>query len=64
MSCWLCTPYVEAESVDVALVLPMDIRHVCEVLLVSVDGRDKGWLNHAMATTPQVSEDYGSIMSC
>ncbi|CAE7367133.1 unnamed protein product [Symbiodinium sp. CCMP2592] len=62
ISLWVCSPHFAPESIDVAVAFPLDIQHMYDIVLDSVDGMGQNWLTHTMVTTPQISEDYVSVI--
>ncbi|OLQ02300.1 hypothetical protein AK812_SmicGene14861 [Symbiodinium microadriaticum] len=62
ISAWLCSPYFAPESVDIAMPFPLDLQRLYDAMLDSTQKMDQEWLDWAMATTPQLHEDFASIM--
>ena len=59
---WLCTPFVEPESLDVAVMFPTSLERIEGVIQDSACGLDTLECTEVVATTPQINDDYGSFL--
>ena len=62
VSFWICSPGYESVSLDVAVRFPTDMQHMHEVIQDSLLDLPTETLNHTVATYPQISEDFGSML--
>ena len=61
ISVWLCSPNMDPESMGVAMQFPITWNRIQEVIEEFPHGLDVVWLTE-VATQPQLSEHYGSII--
>ncbi|CAE7299602.1 unnamed protein product [Symbiodinium sp. CCMP2592] len=62
ISLWACSPHFTPKSIDVAVAFPCELQHLYDIVLDSVGEMSHNWLTHTMATNPQISEDYASVI--
>ncbi|CAE7830408.1 Pol [Symbiodinium sp. CCMP2592] len=62
VSVWIATPHSEPESVDVGLAFPLTLNGLFDVARESVNAMSERWLSSVVATRPQLSEDYASLL--
>ena len=62
ISIWVCAPMTEAESVDVALPFPLTVDDVYDVARDARNATAQTWLTHVVPTTPQLHDDYASVL--
>ncbi|CAE7722823.1 unnamed protein product, partial [Symbiodinium sp. CCMP2456] len=62
ISFWICAPYYESMSLDVAMSFPLTINRVFEAIQNSAIDMPTDILDHPVAITPQPDEAYGSVL--
>ncbi|CAE7754403.1 Pol, partial [Symbiodinium sp. CCMP2456] len=62
ISFWICAPYYESMSLDVAMSFPLTINRVFEAIQNSAIDMPTDILDHPVAVTPQPDEAFGSVL--
>ncbi|CAE7378412.1 grxB [Symbiodinium sp. CCMP2456] len=62
ISFWICAPYYESMSLDVAMSFPLTPNRVFEAIQNSAIDMPTDLLDHPVAITPQPDEAYGAVM--
>ncbi|CAE7339529.1 unnamed protein product [Symbiodinium sp. CCMP2456] len=62
ISFWICAPFHEPESLDVAMSFPQTMNQIQEMIRDSIHGLDTPWLTELMPPVPQISGAFGSFI--
>ena len=58
ISFWLCSPWVEPQSLDIAVSFPQTVERLSDTATES----RHSWLTEVVPVRPQLDEDYGSMV--
>ncbi|CAE7763408.1 unnamed protein product [Symbiodinium sp. CCMP2456] len=62
ISFWICSPFFESVSLDVAVEFPLDQQRAFEIIQDSTLDLPTTLLSRAYAVRPQLAEEYGSVV--
>ena len=62
ISFWVCTPYTEAETIDLGFAFPLEIGDLIQSAVDAAGRLPVNYLTHGVAVSPQIHEDFGAIL--
>ncbi|CAE7677247.1 unnamed protein product [Symbiodinium sp. CCMP2456] len=62
ISFWICAPFHEPESLDVAVSFPQTMNQIQDTIWESIRVLDTHWFVELLPTVPQISGAYGSFI--